>query len=173
MLRLMLLRHAKTVVSDPQGDRARPLNERGRTTAPEIGRYMAHEGLLPDLVLCSTAKRTRQTLELLAARWPGKPEVSFESDLYLADPATILQSIRMTPATSKTLLIVGHNPGIRQAAFALCTPGRTAHYALLQSKFPTAALTVIDFAGNDWARIAPGTGKLDRFITPRLLAGDE
>jgi phosphohistidine phosphatase len=170
MRRLMLLRHAKTVASDPGGDRARPLNERGRAAAPEMGRYMTRERLLPDFVLCSTARRTRQTWELLAAALPVKPQTAFEDDLYLATAEAIVALIHTVELPVTALLVVGHNPGIHQAALALAAGGRTRHHLLLQSRFPTAGLAVLDFDADSWAAIAPGRGKLDRFITPRGLA---
>jgi len=173
MHRLMLLRHAKTVASDPGGDRARPLNERGRKDAPGIGAYMKRERLLPDLVLCSPARRTRQTFELMAAALPAVPPVSFEDDLYLASPEAILALIRAANPQMQTLLVIGHNPGMHQAALALAATGRSRHHSLLQSKFPTAALAVLDFEIRDWAEIAPGRGILERFVTPRGLADME
>ncbi len=171
MRRVMLLRHAKSDWSNPGGgDKGRPLNERGRETAPEIGTYIARTGLLPDLILCSTAIRTRQTCALVTAAFAKSPKINFEEALYLAEPDEIVSLIQEVPERVRTLMVVGHNPGIHQAAAELTQAGNTEDHQLLAAKFPTAALAVIDFDAQDWADIRAHAGKLDRFITPRLLS---
>jgi len=171
MRRLMLLRHAKSDWSQAGGgDHERPLNARGRDAAPKIGAYLAHARIVPDLVLCSTAERTRQTCELVTAAFEKTLRIRFEDELYLAEPETIIGLVRAAPDKVQTLLIIGHNPGIHQAATDLTGGGKVQARELLAAKFPTAALAIIDFATDDWSDIGLHAGKLDRFITPRLLA---
>jgi phosphohistidine phosphatase len=171
MRRLMLLRHAKSDWSEAgTGDHERPLNRRGQETAPKIGAYLAHANLTPDLVICSTAKRTRQTFNLVASAFSKSPPAIFEDRLYLTDRATILNLIRATPRNVHSLLLIGHNPGLHETALALISAGDADLRDRLREKFPTAALAVIELAIDDWAAIRPHIGRLDRFITPRLLA---
>jgi phosphohistidine phosphatase len=199
MRRLMLLRHAKSDRPPGIADHDRPLNRRGRDEAPLIGTYLAHNGLVPDRVLCSTSERTRETWELVAGsladavppaspsaaapnalhakaagkkggRSPKRPPVDFEERLYAAEPHTILALLRETPPKVHSLLIVGHNPGIHEAALALIASGDVEARERLHEKFPTSGLAVIDFALDEWTKLHARSGRLDRFITPRQLA---
>jgi phosphohistidine phosphatase len=174
MLRLMLLRHAKSEWANAVGgDHERPLNARGRDAAPKIGAYLARAKIVPALVLCSTAQRTRQTCELVTASFDTAPAIRFRDDLYLAEAEAIIGIVRQTPDTVRSLMIVGHNPGIHQAAADLTGSGSAEARQLLAAKFPTAALAVLDFATGDWAGVGLHAGKLDRFVTPRLLARED
>jgi len=199
MRRLMLLRHAKSDRPPGIADHGRPLNRRGRDEAPLVGTYLAHNGLVPDRVLCSTSERTRETWELVAGsladavppaspsaaapnaphakpagkkrgRSPKRPPVDFEERLYAAEPHTILALLRETPPKVHSLLIVGHNPGIHEAALALIASGDVEARERLHEKFPTSGLAVIDFALDEWTKLHARSGRLDRFITPRQLA---
>jgi phosphohistidine phosphatase len=170
MRRLMLLRHAKSDWSKPgQPDHERELNARGRKAAPRMGAYIAEQGFLPDLIVSSTAVRTRQTLELARAAFGGKPKVSFEGRIYEADTDDILEVLKETKANVHTLLVVGHNPGLSDLAELLISFGDSSANQQLLEKFPTAALAVIDFAIDDWRDLRPHSGRLDRFVTPRAL----
>jgi phosphohistidine phosphatase len=171
MRRLMLLRHAKSDWSGPGlGDHERALNRRGRDAAPKIAAYLAEAGLVPDLIVCSTAKRTRQTLQLLEPAFATAPQTRFEERLYLAESKAIVGLVHELPRTVRCAMFVGHNPGMHETALALVGSGDLEQYQRLQSKFPTAALAVIDFPGNDWTDIRPRRGRLERFVTPKLLA---
>ncbi len=148
MKTLLLLRHAKSSWDNPGGrDFDRPLAPRGRRTAPLIGGHLRDRQLLPDLVLCSTARRARETYDLVVPAVGGSA-IQFEQALYLATPATLLRLAKATPATVERLLVVGHNPGLQQFA----------------------ALAIITFPGSGWAEIAPGAGQLESFVVPRDLA---
>jgi phosphohistidine phosphatase len=174
MRRLMLLRHAKSEWAKAGGgDHERPLNARGREAAPKIGAYLARAKIVPELVLCSTAERTRQTCELVTAAFDKAPPVRFRHELYLAEPGAIVGLVRETPDQVHAVMIVGHNPGIHQAAADLTGTGDDEARELLAAKFPTGALAIIDFATQDWPGIGLHSGKLDRFITPRLLARED
>jgi len=170
MRRLLLLRHAK---SDWTGiglkDQDRGLASRGRDSAPRIGAYMAHHALIPDLVLSSTATRARDTWSLVAEAFRKPPPVSYEERLYETAPKAILDVIQSIRANVHVLLVVGHNPGLRDLAELLIASGDVDARQRLLEKFPTAGLAVIDFAVDDWAKLHPKSGRLDRFVAPRQL----
>jgi phosphohistidine phosphatase len=170
MRRLILLRHAK---SDWTGmgvkDRDRALASRGRDSAPKIGAYMAHHALVPDLVLVSPATRARDTWELVAEVLPKAPPAAFEERIYETGPKAIFEVIKATKPEVHVLLVVGHNPGLRDLAEFLIASGDIDARQRLLEKFPTAALAVIDFPVDDWARLHPKSGRLDRFVAPRQL----
>jgi phosphohistidine phosphatase len=170
MRRLMLMRHAKSDWSvGGQRDRDRALAARGREAAPLIGAYMAHHGLRPDKVLVSTARRARETWELAASAFGKDIDVSYDDRLYEANPKALLIPLRETSASAHSLLVVGHNPGIQELASLLMASGDIDARQRLLEKFPTAALAVIDFPLDSWSALAPHSGRLDRFVTPRAL----
>jgi phosphohistidine phosphatase len=149
------------------------LSVRGRKTAPEIARYMRSRGMLPEAVLCSTALRTRETLDLLLTVWKKKPTTLYERSLYLADWPVLLANLKKAPARSP-LLFVGHNPGIETLAVALAQPRTSEERARLKrltQKFPTAALAVLDFDIASWRNLKPGSGQLVDYVRPKDLAG--
>lgn len=171
MRRLMLLRHSKAErAQSGTRDRERVLEPRGRADAQRIGAYLAHHGLVPNRVVISPSLRTRQTWELVGAAF-ASPVPAFDEDrLYDASPDTLLAVIRETPATGSVLLLVGHNPGLHEIARELIASGDVEHREQLNEEFPTSALAVIDFATDEWARVHPHGGRLERFIVPRALA---
>lgn len=172
MKRLMLLRHAKSLRDEKMKDKDRPLNERGRADAPRMGSYMHNRGYQPDLVLCSTAKRTVVTWELLAPGLVQAAETRFVDALYLASANSIRKTIAHTKHAS-SLLVIGHNPGIEECARTLAhipqTSGERNLFAELSTKFPTCALAVFDFDIADWAGIATHGGTLVDFVRPKTL----
>ena len=171
MLRLMLLRHAKSDWSSPgMQDSARPLNERGEAAARLMGGYMARHSLIPQRVLCSPARRTRETWAGIAAQWAADAEVVFDERLYAATRQVLLSIIRSQDAVARTVLVIGHNPGLQEAAELLIAAGDVELRERLREKFPTAALSVIDFAVDKWSRIHNRSGRLDRYVTPRSIA---
>jgi phosphohistidine phosphatase len=171
MLRLMLLRHAKSSCSSPgMQDAARPLNGRGEAAARLMGGYMARHSLVPDRVLCSPARRTRESWAGIAAKWPADMDVVFDQRLYEATPQTVLSIVRDQDDAARTLLVIGHNPGLQEAAELLIAAGDVELRERLREKFPTAALAVIDFTIDKWSSIHERSGRLDRYITPRSIA---
>lgn len=171
MLTLMLFRHAKSSWMDSTlDDFARPLSSRGREAAPVMGRYMSHLGLRPDLVLCSTAKRARETLDLAQAELGNGVAVEFEQGLYLAAPGTLLRRIQLLGNGPDTVMIVGHNPGFYVLALDLIGAGEREDTERLAVKFPTAGLAVIAFRIERWADVRVGSGRLTHFLTPGRLA---
>src|SRR5262249_22902093 len=151
----------------PDHDRA--LTRRGERDAALIGTCLARNALTADRVLCSTAERTRQTWDLVARQLPSRPAVDFDEHLYDASPQAILGLLRNTAQKFHSLLIIGHNPGIHQVALMLTASGDVEARERMHEKFPTAALAVIDFALDEWGKLHPRSGRLDRFITPRQL----
>jgi phosphohistidine phosphatase len=171
MLTLALLRHAKsswaTLGID---DFDRPLAERGMLAAPLMGAYIAHTICHPDLILCSSANRTRATLDLVLPTLSGPPPaVIYEEQLYLAAASQLLARLRRVSASQSCVLMIGHNPGLHDLALLLAPARIDAKSAALALKFPTAAVAVLTFAGPFWSDVAPGGGTLAHFMTPALL----
>ena len=161
----MLLRHAKSDWPDVP-DRDRPLAKRGRRDAPVIGRWLRDHGYVPDAVVCSAARRTRQTWELVAPELGGSPSVRFEPRAYAASALTLLYLVRELPGQCRSALLIGHNPGIAELAGSLASPG--ARDGPSGIRFPTAAVAVFEFAG-DWPGADSGQARLLDFITPADL----
>ncbi|MCJ2137220.1 histidine phosphatase family protein [Methylobacterium sp. J-026] len=171
MRRLILLRHAKSDRPAGVADRERPLNPRGRRAAPAVGARLAQDGLRPDLALVSTAQRTRETWAAMAAAL-GDPETRWQPEIYEAPAHRILAVIGAAPDTAATVMVVGHNPGLGDLAADLAGEGPRDARNRLALEFPTAAYVVIDFDTERWAEIAPGQGRLDRFVRPRDIDPD-
>jgi phosphohistidine phosphatase len=170
MRRLILFRHAKSDWSeDGRDDHDRGLAPRGRRAAGPMGAWLAGRGFAPDLVLCSTARRARATWNLARAAFTPAPKARFERDIYMASPEALLEQVRNAPAEIQTLMILGHNPGLEQFVETLASKGDPEARRALSEKFPTAAIAVIDFPLDDWASVKPGSGRLDRFVTPKTL----
>jgi phosphohistidine phosphatase len=172
MLTLSLLRHAKASWDDLGcSDFDRQLAPRGLAAAPLMGRAMRAAGIRPALILCSAAKRTRQTLEhVLPELGSPAPTVTYDEKLYLAPPVSMMQVIHKLPKTELHVMMVGHNPGHHLLALELAGDGEPSALAALSEKFPTAALAVLTFKTNDWRNVAPASGTLTHFLTPRTLA---
>ena len=174
MKRLLLLRHAKTV---PHGsgidDHERELMARGRDDAPKMGRYIQKCGYAPDLILASTSRRTVETVELVSEEFSGTQRIDYLEALYLAEPDVILSIVRLAPDKLKSVMVVGHNPGMEQVAASLAREPvkrkERDRYDLIEEKFPTCALAVLDFDVARWRDIAPGQGALKDFVRPRDL----
>jgi phosphohistidine phosphatase len=134
-----------------------------------MGAYMGRHGLVPDRAVVSPAARTRGTWTLVANGLSASPAVKFDERLYNATPETILQVIRDAPAPAHMLCVVAHNPGVQQVALLLAGSGDEEARALIEEKLPTSGLVVIDVAVDAWSELQAGRGRLDRFVTPRLL----
>lgn len=169
MRRLLLLRHAKTERPGPgQRDRDRKLIKRGRADAPVIGAYMARHGLVPDLALVSPATRAAETWTLAAAALGREPRVIKDERIYNASVETLIGIIRET-RDAQMLLIVGHNPGLHDLAVRLIAAGDAETRERVAEKLPTSGLVAIDLAFDDWSKLHPNSGRLERFVTPRLI----
>ena len=168
---LLLLRHAKAVIGEgSMRDIDRPLAPRGEKAAKLMGRYMAGHGLVPALVLCSPARRTRQTWDIAARELP-ETETRFIDAFYdFGDGSDLLEAIRSHGGKAKRLLLVTHNPATQALALALPGKADKALQEAMAEKYPTAGLAVMTFAGADWADTAEGTARLEAFLRPRDLA---
>jgi len=172
MKRLTLMRHAKSSWDKPDvHDFDRTLNERGRKAAPLMGVYMKENRLIPDCILCSSAVRTRQTLELILPYFDGAAEVSFSDRLYLASPGEMLKQIKAVSDQYAHILIIAHNPGTHMLALNLIDPdhSNSAAIAILAENFPTAALAHFELEITRWREANSGRGALKTFTTPRSL----
>lgn len=162
---LILIRHAKSDWGDPiLDDHDRPLNARGRAAAPRIGTWLRQHPITLNAALVSTARRTRETWDLIAAQLPQAPRPTFLPDLYHASPDTLWK--RIQDATADALCLVGHNPGIGSLAAQL---GTTVPDHPKFDLYPTGATLILQFATEEWAHAQPGTGQLIAFTTPRDL----
>jgi phosphohistidine phosphatase len=173
MHQLLLLRHAKSSWDDAATpDRDRPLNKRGHRSAVAIRQAMREFGLIPDLVLVSTAKRTLETLHALEP-WDDTPLIEPLDDLYLASEALLLGSLQAVAQTVRSVLLIGHNPGMHDLALLLADPQASAAkpLGLMREGFPTGALAEFTVTG-PWARLGAGGARLMRFLTPRMLDAD-
>ncbi|MBB6174149.1 phosphohistidine phosphatase [Nocardiopsis mwathae] len=148
--RLIILRHAKAEHGYVGTDHERELTDKGRKQAANVGKLLAESELIPDHVICSTAARTRRTLELALQEMPGQPTVAYESVAYMAGIDTIFELINAVDADIDTLMVVGHNPTMAQLAAAFL--GDEPLMA-----FPTASVAVVDLEV-DWLYAAPDTG---------------
>ena len=164
--RLVLMRHAKSDWSTPgQPDHDRPLNQRGRLAAPLMGAWIADQGLRIDLTLVSTAVRALETWSRLAPLLPEKPVLWREKDLYHAEPAVMLQTIRRSPDDAETVLLIGHNPGLEEFAANL-TPSTDGDMA---DDFPTAAIGVFRLEEENWRKADFGAFTLENYARPKTL----
>jgi phosphohistidine phosphatase len=162
---IVLLRHAKADWPSVP-DHERPLADRGRLDAPAAGRRFTDDGISPDLALCSTAARTRETWKLVAHEMPHRPKTVYEERLYDASLGELLALVAETPDDIGSLLLVGHNPGMHALAEALT--GSADGDALARIKrggFPTSAFAVLTFTG-PWKDTEHGVGRLTAFWAP-------
>jgi phosphohistidine phosphatase len=169
---LLLLRHAKSSWDDPKlADHDRPLNARGRAAAVRVRAAMRELGLGPDLVLVSTATRTRQTLEALEP-WEDTPLVEPMDVLYLATAPQLIAVLNGVAETVRSVMLVGHNPGLHDLALSLAGSADHPRDARrMTEKFPTGALAEFVVPG-PWHTLAPGGARLIRFLSPDDMPHD-
>jgi phosphohistidine phosphatase len=167
-VRLWLLRHAKSSWDDPDmEDVDRPLAPRGARAADRMRDYLDAEEIRPELVLCSSALRTRETLARILPGLGSELTVRIEPTVYSFDADALLQSLRDVPAGVGSVMLVGHNPAMQELASLLAAKGD--HLDELRKGFPTAALAELDLRVGSWAELAQRSGRLARFIVPREL----
>ncbi len=161
MKTILLLRHAKSDWGDRNmADIDRPLNPRGQAAAPVMAAWIADHHLCPDVILCSTARRTRETLALVRPAFPAKVPEVLDEGLYLAEVPRLLARLRGLDDGVGTVLVIAHNPGLEDLAAKLSD---------FAGSMPTAGLVVLRFDVAAWKKIAPGGGKLHAFVTPKGL----
>ncbi|MGW7424111.1 SixA phosphatase family protein [Streptomyces sp. NPDC054813] len=158
--RLVVLRHAKSAWPEGVPDQLRPLAPRGRRDAPAAGRALAESDCLPDLAVCSTALRARQTWELASGQWGTPAPVRHDRRVYAAGVPELLEVVREVPPEVETLLLVGHNPGLEELVLELAGDGLDDTVEQVRKKFPTSAIAVLAWHGTAWAALGPGTALL-------------
>ncbi len=165
MKRLILTRHAKSAWDDPaMADHDRPLNDRGKAAAADLGQWLASRDYVPAEVFCSDAERTRKTWSGIAPALPGTPILSLKPSLYHAGPDVMLAVLKH--ATADTVMMIGHNPGIADFAARLVAQAPVnPDFA----RYPTGATMVVDFIADSWADIAYGGGAVVDFVIPREM----
>lgn len=170
MRRLHLFRHAKTEAAAPgQQDRARALIERGRNEAGRIGAYMATHALIPDKVLLSPAARVQETWQYLATCLKPPQGTATLERIYGGSAPDLLAIIKDTDPAIQSMMIVGHNPTLQDVGLLLIATGDIDAREALREKLPTAGLVVIDFPFDDWRKVHPQSGRIERFVTPKSI----
>jgi phosphohistidine phosphatase len=175
--RLLLLRHAKSAWPREVPDQDRPLAQRGRRDAPVAGRWLQQAGYVPDHVLCSPARRARETWQLAERELAVRPPVVYEPGVYAASASSLLGIVRRQPSAARTIVVVGHDPALPELALELAreddhtesaaaapTPGSA--FGRMQAKFPTAAIAVLELTA-PWAELGHGQAQMVNFVTPR------
>jgi phosphohistidine phosphatase len=168
--RLVIVRHAKSDWSDRSlADHDRPLAPRGVTALVRMRDHLAGS-VPPDLVLCSSARRARDTLDGIRPVLPDDVEVLIEDDLYDASSASLVDRVRQLDEAIASVMLIGHNPGLHDLAVELVGDDRdhdaAAGWEQLVTKFPTGAIAMLSFQ-ETWADIGPGCADLVEFFTPR------
>jgi phosphohistidine phosphatase len=143
------------------------LARRGRRDAKRIAKHLARLEIAPEIVLCSTAERTRETLELVRPAFGATSMVSLEANLYAASAEELLERIRAVPETVASVMVIGHNPGLQDLALVLVSDG--AELGRLEAKFPTAALATLTLVDTSWRRLSQGDAMLAAYVVPKQL----
>lgn len=169
MKTLYLLRHAKSSWKDPRRDDFdRPLSKRGRAAAQDIGKFLAEHAIAPAHILCSPARRTRETLERAQKKWHRTTSIDYERSLYLADQASLAEHLRRLSDVLPSVMLIGHNPGLQNLALMIVGDDDPLR-PQVNEKFPTGALLVLSLSIERWRDVAPASGRIERLVLPRDL----
>lgn len=163
---LVVLRHAKSAWPDVP-DEQRPLGKRGVRDAPMAGAWLREHRYLPEQVLCSPARRTRETWELAASRLPAAPPVRYDRRIYAAEADALLRVVAECPDQTRTVLLIGHFPSVRDLTLHLA--GQDSDQDALErvrTKFPTSGIAVLAVP-TGWAGLAAKIARLTDFAVPR------
>ena len=163
---LVLLRHAKAVPPETMPDLERPLSDRGRADAGAAGRYLVAQGIEADLVMCSPSKRTRETWKYVAEAGVIAKDVWYDKRVYNADTESLLDVVREAPAEARTVVVVGHAPGIPWLADELALDGTSPERVELTQKFPTTGLAILHLTCH-WTDLSANDADLVSFVVPR------
>jgi phosphohistidine phosphatase len=169
---LHLLRHAKSSAKEEVEDHERPLSRRGRKTARRVGKQLSAKLGAIDLVLCSSARRTRETLDLVLDEVSPRPRCLIEDELYLASREKLTARLGRLDTGDVNVLLIGHNPGLHELAVALADENSPAFRALASGKFPTAAYVSFEVP-EDWSLLGSSRHELIGYATPESLADDD
>ena len=170
MRTLILVRHAKAEPLASGDDMDRALTAKGEEDAAHLGAYLARHDHVPHRALVSVAKRTRQTFDRLARRLGCPVPADYTESLYNATDTDLRKVVTAADPGIDRLMIVGHNPGVMEAAIALARDGDLEDIGRLRGRFPPCSAAVLTFAGEDWRNVAPGGGRLETFVMPDDLA---
>lgn len=165
---LYLLRHAKSSWNDPSLiDHDRPVNKRGRHAAKIMAAYLRRSEIRPDLVICSTATRAKETLDPIA-KAVNPPKIIIETKIYGATQQELWERLRSVPKGTKSVLLIGHNPALQNLALELSETGKSLPFT--DGKFPTGAIASFRFRGA-WRALEPHGAELFSFVTPKAMKG--
>jgi phosphohistidine phosphatase len=172
MTTLYLVRHAKSSWDDPDlRDRDRPLAPRGARAARQLAGHSRRERIAPDLVLCSSARRAVETLEIIAPAFAGEATTSIEDELYAAGSEELAHRLHELPESVSSAMLIGHNPGLQQLALVLVGHGDRRARDRIQAKLPTGALVTLDVPPPGWRQLGAGYARLLAYVTPKDLEG--
>lgn len=169
---LHLLRHAKSSWKENVEDGERRLNRRGREAARWVGRHLQPTIGALDLVLCSSAARTRETMDLVLADYRVRPRSTIEDELYAASPEKLTARLRRLDEDDLNVLLIGHNPGIHELAVTLADTNSPGVRALVSGKFPTAARASFKVPDR-WSALGGSRYELVAYVTVESLRGDK
>lgn len=168
MRRLWLLRHAKSSWDDPDlPDHERPLADRGRRAAGLIARYLEETDVRPELVLCSSARRTRETLSIVLPSLGPSFTARIDPTLYTFESSRLRDQLAAIGDDLAAVMVVGHNPAIQDLASELAGAG--SRLPDLRAKFPTCAIARLELDLARWVDIGPAVATLTGFVVPREL----
>lgn len=168
---LLLIRHAEAVTHAPDGDLERSLTARGAADAVRMGAYCHTAGLMPELALVSPARRARETLDVMAREFPRKPACEIANVIYDSDVGTMQDLLEQISSSIKTLLIVGHNPGLAEFARFLIDGEENSGSPLIH--FPAPCLALLHFNGANWMAAGRGRGRLHSFMNFSCVPADD
>ena len=167
MKTIFLMRHAKSSWDDSElEDHERPLAPRGRKAARRMAKYFESVGYAPSIVLCTSAVRARETLDLLKPALPEETAFEVELGLYLSSGDDLLDRIRRL-SSEDSVLAIGHNPAMQQLVLSLASEG--PQLMPIRKKFPTAALAVLEAGIDEWKELGAGKASLVNYVTPKGL----
>ncbi len=162
---LFLLRHAKSDHDTQESDIDRPIAPKGVKDCTMMGQYCKLHLILPEMILCSDALRTKQTTQHVFASFSPAPAITYDHGLYLATPGEILKIIAKVPASVRSLMIVAHHPGLQQLATFLSGPPRKETLDL-HRHYPTAALAIFSVNSESWQQIDSSVADFKDFVYP-------
>ena len=173
--RLFVIRHAKSSWADRTlSDHDRPLTHRGKEAAYRMGEDLANRSVLPTLVLCSPALRTRMTWQIMSMKidLARHPSLMYVQDFYHADADELLAGVRRYGDEHQAVGLVGHNFSVRDLVMMLVPDGDRRKVDKQLGKFPTAAIAELKLDIDSWSHLEAGKGRLVRYMTPKKLGRD-
>tara|TARA_Y100001970_G_C14159549_1_gene817679 strand:+ start:832 stop:1407 length:576 start_codon:yes stop_codon:yes gene_type:complete len=167
---LILMRHAKSSWDNSyKDDFDRPLNSRGKENAQMVAKHIHSLGFKPELTLCSSAARCKQTLELIIPYFPTKMHIRYLDELYLAPERTILEMIKSIELSINQMLVIGHNPGLSDLSQSLIYSSNKKNDYFETQQFPTSAASIFEMSINNWLNLKLSDSKIIDFVTPKKL----